>query len=355
MANVSIPNLPSQTATTDLDLLVITDSGETTTSKITKADFLDGVGGGKLVDANLTGTDNLYIDGYLPTYTDAATTLKNINFGFNTSANITGERNMVLGTNNITYIYGGTDNTLIGGQFNQIYNTSINSGLFSCNNSSLRSTYSAILGGRDNNIQSASDYGVIVGGRANNLNGDDYNIIGGGQNNTINTGAQRAGIFASYGTSIGIGADYSSVLSSQFTNVTGQRNHAVGTQNGTIAGTGSYNSIFGSYNSRIDSNDDYNTIINSKEVQIGDFGGTDAVSGNTVLGCSNITIGDFDNVSLIGVSNYTASTDNVVVVPQLVMTEYSSLNFADDTAAATGGVVLGGLYHNNGALRVRVA
>lgn len=355
MANITIPNLPSQSATTDLDLLVITDSGETTTSKITKADFLSGVGGGKLVDANLTGANNLYIDGSQPVYTDAAGTNNNISLGFNTSANIAGIRNIVLGTDNITYIYGGTDNTLIGGSYNQIFNTSINSGLFSCNNSSLRSTYSAILGGRDHNIQSASDYGVIVGGRGNNLNGDDYNIIGGGQNNTINAAAQRAGIFASYGSSIGVGADYSSVLSSQFTNVTGQRNHAVGAQNGTIAGTGSYNSIFGSYNSRIDSNDDYNTIINSKEVQIGDFGGTDAVSGNTVLGCSNITIGDFDNVSVIGVNTYTATVDNVVVIPQLVMTEYSNLNYASDALAAAGGVVLGGVYHNAGALRVRIA
>lgn len=34
---------------------------------------------------------------------------------------------------------------------------------------------------------------------------------------------------------------------------------------------------------------------------------------------------------------------------------YAALDFANDTAAAAGGVPLGGIYHNAGALRVRVA
>ena len=52
MANVTIPSLPQVTAATDLDVLVITDSGSTTTSKITKADLLSGIGGGNLIDGN---------------------------------------------------------------------------------------------------------------------------------------------------------------------------------------------------------------------------------------------------------------------------------------------------------------
>ena len=40
MGNLTIPQLPSQTSATDLDLLVIVNSGETTTSKITRQDLL---------------------------------------------------------------------------------------------------------------------------------------------------------------------------------------------------------------------------------------------------------------------------------------------------------------------------
>jgi hypothetical protein len=38
----------------------------------------------------------------------------------------------------------------------------------------------------------------------------------------------------------------------------------------------------------------------------------------------------------------------------LVLSKYASLNYADDTAAAAGGVPLGGVYQNAGALRVRI-
>ena len=42
-------------------------------------------------------------------------------------------------------------------------------------------------------------------------------------------------------------------------------------------------------------------------------------------------------------------------VNQLAMVNYASINYADDTAAAAGGVPLGGVYHNAGALRIRIA
>ena len=43
MANVKIPDLPSQSAATDLDLLVIVNSGETTTSNITRQALLNNI------------------------------------------------------------------------------------------------------------------------------------------------------------------------------------------------------------------------------------------------------------------------------------------------------------------------
>ncbi len=41
-------------------------------------------------------------------------------------------------------------------------------------------------------------------------------------------------------------------------------------------------------------------------------------------------------------------------VNRLALLDYLDLNYADDTAAATGGVPLGGIYHTSGALKIRL-
>ena len=51
----------------------------------------------------------------------------------------------------------------------------------------------------------------------------------------------------------------------------------------------------------------------------------------------------------------TAATVNYTTTKNLQLTNYVALNYADDTAAAAGGVPLGGLYHNAGAARIRIA
>lgn len=49
------------------------------------------------------------------------------------------------------------------------------------------------------------------------------------------------------------------------------------------------------------------------------------------------------------------STANTVTIKRLQMLDYATLNFADDTAAAAGGIPLGGVYHTSGALKIRIA
>ena len=51
----------------------------------------------------------------------------------------------------------------------------------------------------------------------------------------------------------------------------------------------------------------------------------------------------------------TASTDNTATVNLLQIAAYATMNYADDTAAATGGIPLGGVYHTDGALKIRIA
>jgi hypothetical protein len=39
----------------------------------------------------------------------------------------------------------------------------------------------------------------------------------------------------------------------------------------------------------------------------------------------------------------------------LVISNYSNLNFTDDLSAASGGVPLGGVYHTQGVLKIRIS
>lgn len=50
----------------------------------------------------------------------------------------------------------------------------------------------------------------------------------------------------------------------------------------------------------------------------------------------------------------TAATANTVTLKRLQMLDYATLDYADDAAAATGGIPLGGVYHTSGALKIRI-
>ena len=49
-----------------------------------------------------------------------------------------------------------------------------------------------------------------------------------------------------------------------------------------------------------------------------------------------------------------ANTAGLASVFNLSISNYAAIDFANDTAAAAGGVVLGQVYHNAGALRIRI-
>jgi hypothetical protein len=53
-------------------------------------------------------------------------------------------------------------------------------------------------------------------------------------------------------------------------------------------------------------------------------------------------------------SGVTASVADYTTTKNLQLTNYAALDFADDTAAANGGVPLGGIYHTAGSLKIRI-
>jgi hypothetical protein len=156
--------------------------------------------------------------------------------------------------------------------------------------------------------------------------------------------------YATGSESVAIGRGYSFIQSAE-------KSTTIGWQAGFANGSGSvsigYNSTGKGTNS---------IAINSRVEE-----GTGNLGAITIGGVSNsnANIGAYIqlgfgssatalNAVAIG-TNVVASTADTVTIKKLQMLDYATLNYADDTAAAAGGIPLGGIYHNAGALRIRIA
>lgn len=89
--------------------------------------------------------------------------------------------------------------------------------------------------------------------------------------------------------------------------------------------------------------------------------GSRTLSGSAVQSEAGIAIGrdaqvnaSADGAVALG-SGVVAETSNTTTVAMLQIANYGSMNYADDAAAATGGIPLGGVYHTAGALKIRIA
>jgi hypothetical protein len=133
-----------------------------------------------------------------------------------------------------------------------------------------------------------------------------------------------------------------------------------------ILNANSYASILNGYDNQINGGN-YNQIFNGESNRIGATstnniaiigGNNNNVDNNSsissTISSTNSTISGRTQAVMIGTSGRTASQNYATHVENLVVFNYASLNFADDTAAAAGGVVLGQIYHNAGALRIRI-
>lgn len=151
--------------------------------------------------------------------------------------------------------------------------------------------------------------------------------------------------------------------------------------------TAGYRSIVigGGASAPIDNNANYNTIIGLGQITgsfstlVGGGDGSDVYNeslgiGNTAVGLNNkifgeggypgnrvddaVAIGNNNRIKANGASaignNLTAETEDTLTIHKLQMVDYATLNFTNDAAAATGGIPLGGVYHTNGILKIRI-
>ena len=374
MANKTIPQLPEQTGKTDNDLLAIVDSGETTTSKIKVSTLLAGVGGNLLTS---NGTESYRTPQYATT--DTAGDGQLIIGGDGSSISNTDANCSIIGARNCNLTDGSDGMIIVGGWVNNLSSTGANS----------RSSIS--LGGYSNNITgrrnitggvfntNSGDKSIVLGGEQNSSTATDYGVLGGrsntasnrsgivfGRTNTSGEDAFCFGAFNFAGQS-GNNANKPTMVLGGDTHSTSLNNNGgyttflggYGNKVWAIGGSGHLN-IYGGSNNWISASGTYaspsgtgfsgdtHTIINSKDSS------TQNGVLNTIINSDGCITSGTTKATIIGLTNYTATTDNATYMESVILPNYASYNYADDTAAAAGGVVLGQVYHNNGALRVRI-
>jgi hypothetical protein len=215
---------------------------------------------------------------------------------------------------------------------------------------------------------------VITGG-ANDNQSQGGQIVVGGYNSMTNVNYGRSSVILGgfntingnmnfiQGDSGNINGAYSMIISQNNKQIGsfGNYNLCGGGYGGSIA-AGSSNILFGDASSILTSGD-YNrhfgsngNITSSSHASILNGSGHNITSSNNsaIIGGTGNTITSKANAVMVGCSNRTATTSGATFVENLVVFNYAALDYADDTAAAAGGVVLGQVYHNAGALRIRI-
>jgi hypothetical protein len=224
------------------------------------------------------------------------------------SALVLGKGNTISSTENRNYFILGNDNTI---------NAAIGGGVFAM-----------VLG----NNSSVSSFGGICIGGFSSANGERSFRWG----NNGNSGGVES---FSWGEQVNVSGTRSFGFGGYMT-ITPENSYSFGVANSITTST-PYQGIFGSESNLISSTGGNNFIFGSKA--------------STISGTSQF-------VSLIGLSGFTSPTednttyvDNFQVINKVVLRDYTNLDYADDTAAAAGGIALGGVYHTSGALKIRIS
>ena len=228
-------------------------------------------------------------------------------------------------------------------------------GAIASNNAQLNGNYGFIAStdGGGNGIKSSGSYNTILG---SDNSSQIQNVTV--QSTMIGTSGGRIidGRFGLITNSSGSKIDQENNSTDALpSTIIGSRDSDIGLSKSSLSLGGT--SIISSTNSdigQVGSTQDIcqSTILSSNSSSIKSTG--TAVKNNVIIASENVNLTDDNNVIVLGVNTYTGGTDNVVVVPGMVVTNYATLNYADDTAAAAGGIPLGGVYHNAGDLRIRI-
>jgi len=358
--NKKIFDLPLRTGITSDDRLAVVDSGNTATYSVKVSDLRDGTGVNSL--ESLTG-DIIFSGTNIDITTSGQTIYLSGSTGGGGGVFVSGD-----GTNNVLPDYyplsaitsGNTNTFLAGGDDTSNRITTGNSNRYLIggqNNTLLGGINSGMIGGDGNTIASQGSNDVIIAGIGNDMSFDSYRRgMFAGRDNNLSQGWQ--GVIIGGRNNIKSNGDDNGIFAGNGNSVTGNRAVALGGQSNTASGnnavvSGFANTASGEHSAVIGGGGN-NRAEKLRSVVIG--GESNRVSngqGGVVVSGINNNVSHNRSV-IVGGQGQTTLQDDEAVVYKLRMTQYASLDFADDTAAAAGGVQLGQFYHTSGVVKIRI-
>jgi len=282
-------------------------------------------------------------------------------------------------------IIGGTDSlvkglraSVIGGEGAYIGNSANSSAIVGGKNSYIVSKYSFIGAGLNNSISGNSSYSTMIGGRYNTINTDTESTIGGGRGNTISPGIGSGGNrnfigngYSNYITNttssiigngfqngmvkVGIGdpATFNVIANGlnnrlyeecKYTSIVNGYNNVVQDSNHSIIGAGRDNYISSNYSAILNGIDNtisggtftsaYNAIIGGRGHTV-----TSAKTSVIIAGTGHTISKDVEGAVILGGNDITATVSKMVYVPDLTI---DGLTSTDPIATDVNGKIVAG-------------
>jgi len=261
------------------------------------------------------------------------------------------DSSLVVGAGN-NDIVSGSDHCLTVGSGNQIISDSDRSVSFGLNNETKQSDNSINVG--NNNVLRYSNNSHIIG--QNNQIGDDYTGGAAGFNNSIVFGSDNL-LLTDDGSTNPPNGGLSFVI--------GHDNDLRHTEQNSFSIGYSISNLGGSATAhRNDFNIGGDLIAVNQTMTLGyrnDPTSYPTIDRNNGLGETKfaVSVGSSTttnaNALLITEGGITGGGGGTVPqIPRVIFPTIVNFNFANDTAAAAGGIPVGGLYHNSGVLRIRI-
>jgi hypothetical protein len=176
--------------------------------------------------------------------------------------------------------------------------------------------------------------------------------IGKAASNNSGGGGIRSNIVIGTSANAGANAEVSTIIGPFANGGSGNRNVAIGNSasstNGRSIAIGT-NSLATQFKSICIGA--YSSATGEGSITIGAENSTSTAPFSTALGHNADAIAE-DAVA-IG-KDVTASTVSTVTIKKLQMLDYATIDFLDDAGAAAAGIPLGGVYHTNGTLKIRI-
>jgi len=315
-------------------------TGTGTVNKLTKWSS----GGTGIQNSNITDNGSLVTIASETNQTGKAVFRNGIVLSNNPGGITVDDTSMVIGAGN-NDIISGADHCLAVGNNNQILTNSDNSISVGQGNTMTFGTACAVFG-LSNTITGSNTITerCLVAGFSNTISGGAKSAIVLGGSNSLTTNGGQGIILGNANTvtgNAGVSSDSSYILGSSVT-ITEDPSSSL-LQNAFAVG-----SNLGGDNGKM--------ILGYRNLK----SGYPAVNYNQGLGETKfvVSVGTTNttnsNALIITEGGVTRGTSSVAQVPRIVMPTVVGFNFADDTAAAAGGIPIGGLYHNAGALRIRL-